>query len=196
MFKALVVDDEESAREGIRKALEREGGYEIHVAESLDAARKQIEEQTRFDVIIADLKLPEGDRAGGEMIKWFKDKSTITVVITAYGSIQNCAEMMKAGAYDYIEKKGDAYDRLLKSIREGLEDRARPKPDVNALWVSDNLAALLDKYPGKYIAVLDQEVVAEAPTQQELRKRLDDEFPKQNPTIISIPAMDERSRIG
>lgn len=196
MFRVLIVDDEEAAREGMRKALEREGTYELYMAESLDAAKSEIEKQERFDVVIVDLKLPEGDRAGGEIIKWFAGRSTITIVITAYGSLENCADLMRAGAYDYIEKKGDAYERLLTSVREGLEERARPKPDLNALWVSDNLSSLLGTYPGKYIAVLDQKVVAEAPSEEDLRKKLDDEFPKQNPTIIAIPAEDERSRIG
>jgi DNA-binding NtrC family response regulator len=195
MFKVLIVDDEEAAREAMRKALQREGEYEVYTAESLGDADDQMEQHRRFDVILVDLKL--GMQDGGEIVKWFKDKSTITIVVTAYATIENCAELMKAGAYDYIDKnKSDAYDRLLKSVREGLEQRAWPKPDLNALWVSDNLPRLLDKYPGKYIAVLDQEVVAEAATEQQLREKLDQEFPKQNPTIVSIPAADERSRIG
>ncbi len=196
-FKVLIVDDEEPAREGMRKALEREGTYEVYVAESLDAAKTEIEKQKRFDVIVVDLWLPEGEGAGADIVRWFTAKSTTTVVITAHASIETCAELMRAGAYDYIDKtKGDPYDRLLRSIRQGLEERARPKPDLNALWVSNNLPMLLEKYAGKYIAVLDQEVVAEAPTEQELRKNLADAFPKQNPMIVSIPARDARSRIG
>jgi DNA-binding NtrC family response regulator len=195
IFKVLIVDDEEAAREGMRKALEREGAYEVYLAESLDSAKQQIERRKRFDVILVDLKLREQD--GAEIVRWFKDKSTITIVITAYGSIENCAELMKAGAYDYISKlDSESYHKLLTSIREGLEERARPKPDPNALWVNDNLNVLLEKYPGKYIAILDQEVVAEAPTEKELREELGERFPKQNPMIMSIPAMDERSSLG
>ncbi len=202
MFKVLIVDDEQAARDGMRKALVREGGYEVFCASSLDEAEAEIQKQGRLDVVVVDLKLPYGERAGderpgGEIVKWFTGKSTVTIVVTAYGTIENCAELMRAGAYDYIEKtKGDPYDRLLKSVRQGLEERARPKPDLNARWANENLSRLLDEYPGQYIAILDQEVVAAGPTYQDLRKKLDEEFPKQNPMIMSIPAMDQRSSLG
>jgi DNA-binding NtrC family response regulator len=197
MFKVLIVDDEEAARRGMRKALEREEVYDIHEADSLGAARERIEGEKSFDAIVVDLKLPEGDRAGGDIVRWFTDKSTITIVITAYATIENCAELMRAGAYDYIEKKGEqSYEKLLSSIREGLEERAKPKPDLNALWVNQNLSKLLDEYPGRYIAILDQKVIASAPTEKELRSTLEREFPKQNPMVMSIPAMEERSSLG
>lgn len=197
MFKVLIVDDEEAAREGMRKALEKQGDFDVEVAGTVEEAQEKIAAPRRYDVIVTDIKMGGGEWVGAEIVRRFKDKSTITVVITAYGSIRSCAELMRAGAYDYISKTdGDAHDRLLKSVSEGLNERARPKPDPNALWVNEEFTMLLDKYPGKYIAVLDQEVIAEAPTEQELRKKLDEEFPKQIPMIISIPAMDERSRIG
>ncbi len=198
-FKVLIVDDEEAVREGMRKALEREGAYEVYPAESLDSAKQQIERHQRFDVILVDLKL--GEQNGGDIVRWFTGKSTITIIITAYGSVENCALLMKAGAYDYIEKakerlrEDDVYEKILASIRAGLQERAKPKPDADDDWIDDNLARLTDQYPGKYIAILDEEVIAEAPTMEELRNRLDNEFPMQNPKVVSIPAMDERSRI-
>lgn len=195
-FRVLVVDDEEHVRESMRKALEGEGDLEVEVASTVDEAEAKIAGALRYDVIVTDLWMGEADWIVADIVRKFKDKSTVTIVITAYGSIRNCAELMKAGAYDYIVKGPHAYERLIMSIKEGLEERARPKRDLNALWADEEFTMLLDKYPGKYIAILDQEVIAEAPTEQELRKKLDEQFPKQNPMIISIPAMDERSRIS
>ena len=57
-----------------------------------------------FDLVITDLRLPKMD--GLEVLKKIKKVSSTTIVIimTAYGTIENAIEAMKLGAYDYILK--------------------------------------------------------------------------------------------
>jgi two-component system, NarL family, response regulator DevR len=58
----VVVDDHEVVREGIRAALERAAGHLHVVGEAASAAdARQLVEQTRPDVAIVDVVLPDGD---------------------------------------------------------------------------------------------------------------------------------------
>ena len=98
----LVVDDEEIVRESLRDWLV-DVGYRVEVAESGEAALEIIKRK-KVKVMLADLVMP-----GLDGIELMKEASRIaptiiTVIITAYGSIQTAISAIREGAYDYIEK--------------------------------------------------------------------------------------------
>ncbi len=64
-YAILVVDDEETIREGMRRILEAEG-YRVHTSASGQAAAERIQEDD-FDVVITDLKMAGMD--GIEVLK-------------------------------------------------------------------------------------------------------------------------------
>jgi len=101
----LVVDDEPDLRTLYELTLLREG-YHVDVAENLSEAWKRLSER-RFDVLITDMRLPDG--LGIELIQRLRSqqRSERCVVITAYGSAENAVESLKAGAFDYLTKPVD-----------------------------------------------------------------------------------------
>ena len=103
--KVLVVDDEPDLRTVYELTLLREG-YRVETAENLAQARAQLE-QDRFDLVITDMRLPDG--LGLELLQGMaqRHRSERAIVITAYGSAENAVESLKAGAFDYLTKPVD-----------------------------------------------------------------------------------------
>ena len=101
----LVVDDEPDLRTLYELTLLREG-YRVETAENLAQAVQHLSER-RFDVVITDMRLPDG--LGMELIRQVRaqQRRERCVVITAYGSAENAVESLKAGAFDYLTKPVD-----------------------------------------------------------------------------------------
>ncbi len=116
-MNVLIVDDEENARYGIRKALQTKG--RIFEAGNLVSARKIIADE-RPDLILLDLNL---DGANGlDLLEETRraDPPPKVIVITAYGSEKVAVEAMKKGAYDYLAKPFDI-DELRMLVRNAAE---------------------------------------------------------------------------
>jgi len=98
----LVVDDEKIVRESLRDWLVNVG-YRVEVAESGETALEIIKRK-KVIIMLADLVMPGLD--GIELMKEANriNPRIITVIITAYGSIQTAISAIREGAYDYIEK--------------------------------------------------------------------------------------------
>jgi len=101
-IRILVVDDEES----IRRLMEKELNSMRRNVCSADNARHALEliERQQFDVIILDIRLPDGD--GIDLLEKFKQAipDVEVILITGYGNVENAVEAMKLGAYDYLTK--------------------------------------------------------------------------------------------
>ena len=100
--KILVVDDEPLVRNFLKEVLEAED-YEVLTTEDGLSALKEVE-RGGIDLVITDVRMPKLN--GIELLKEVKKRSpsTLVVVITAYGTIENAVEAMKNGACDYITK--------------------------------------------------------------------------------------------
>lgn len=101
----LVVDDEPDLRTLYELTLLREG-YRVETAASVQEAREQIK-ANRFDVVIADMRLPDG--FGMELLQDLREQQRRErcVVMTAYGSAENAVEALRCGAFDYLTKPVD-----------------------------------------------------------------------------------------
>ncbi|MEW5975051.1 MAG: sigma-54 dependent transcriptional regulator [Acidobacteriota bacterium] len=118
MKKILVVDDEEAARYGIRRALENR---DTHILEAPDAdTARVLIKQHRPDLMLADINMPGED--GISLLKSLEAEThrPLTVVITAYGTAKVAVEAMKAGAYDYIIKPFEV-EELRLAVNRALE---------------------------------------------------------------------------
>jgi DNA-binding NtrC family response regulator len=117
----LVVDDEASAREAL-KALLEDTGYAVKTAPEGFKALGVLEEWT-CDVLLTDLRMPMMD--GLELLQKAQDEDPelACIVMTAFGSIENAVEAMKAGADDYLTKplNFDAVEILLDRTMQHLE---------------------------------------------------------------------------
>ena len=101
----LVVDDEPDLRTLYELTLLREG-YRVDTAATLLEARQQLQAK-RFDVVISDMRLPDG--FGMELLQDLRDQQRRErcVVMTAYGSAENAVEALRSGAFDYLTKPVD-----------------------------------------------------------------------------------------
>lgn len=108
-IQVLVVDDEKSIRRLIEKELasaRRAITTTASIAEALRAFKRE-----NFDVILLDMRLPDGN--GLDLLSDFQELApeVQVVVITGFGDVDNAVQAMKLGAYDYITKPF-ALDRL------------------------------------------------------------------------------------
>lgn len=133
----LVVDDEEMLRTVIADILTFEG-YKVTQAESGEEALERIR-QFPFDLLIVDLKLPglQGDGVLRESLLLYPD--LIVVMMTGASDVQTAVNLIKMGAYDYLDKPFEN-DELIIKVQRALEER-RLKQE-NRLLKSE----LLDKY--------------------------------------------------
>jgi two-component system, NtrC family, response regulator AtoC len=120
MARLLVVDDQDTIRHFLSKALEEEG-HEIFQAASGERAMELLAGD-HPDAAILDLKLPGMN--GMELLEKIKqiDRQTPVIMITAYGEISSAVKAIKMGAFDYLTKPVDI-DRLILTLDRALESQ-------------------------------------------------------------------------
>jgi two-component system NtrC family response regulator len=100
--RILVVDDDESLRRVTQVQLQQ-SGYDVTAASDGNEALAVLE---RFsaDLVITDLKMPR--MSGLELLGRIRSDypEIVIIMVTAFGTIENAVEAMRAGAYDYITK--------------------------------------------------------------------------------------------
>ncbi len=98
----LIVDDEEIISESLSEYLTGKG-YIVDTTDNLKTA-KELAENRFYDLILLDLKLPDG--LGTELLSHINklEEKPIVIVMTAYGTVENAVTAMKRGAYDFIQK--------------------------------------------------------------------------------------------
>src|SRR5450432_697577 len=127
--KILVADDEQNLRRVLVALLRREGHEVVQAASGLEA----IEKIADVDVVITDLRMPGAD--GMEVLRSAsKNHPQVPVImITAYGSVGQAVEAIKAGAFDYIEKPFEQEQiRLIvdKAIGQAAANKMAPRPTL------------------------------------------------------------------
>ncbi len=145
MARILVVDDQEMMRDSLAATLAREG-HEVVAAGDGTAAMARLS-QSRFDLLITDLKMPK--MTGIELLSEARKlRAEMPVVLmTAFASVQTAVEAMKLGAYDYIQKPFDGeeikllvertleHNRLIRenqALRTMNESTLAPRPLIGA----------------------------------------------------------------
>lgn len=118
MPRILVVDDEVNLAEAICLLL-KSHGHEVETAATGEDALVLCEAQ-QFDLLVLDIALP--GMSGMEVFERVRafSPSTVTVFITAHGSIRNAVSAIRNGAFDYVTKPFDN-DDLLLAVTRGLE---------------------------------------------------------------------------
>ncbi len=118
--KILIVEDEESQRSVLKKALEDEG-YWVQTAENGRLAQVCLREN-HFDVSLMDIKLPDID--GLTLLKETKEAGidTSMILMTAQNTMRNAIQAMKNGAFDYITKPWDL-EEILVLVKRALESQ-------------------------------------------------------------------------
>ncbi len=123
-LRILIVDDEEAARYGMRRALSA-FGYNISEAGSAEAARLLVKQQEP-DLLLLDVNLP--GMSGLDFLRELRGANgngPLVIIITAHGSERMAVEAVKSGAYDYLSKPFELDDLrlVIKNAAETVELR-------------------------------------------------------------------------
>jgi DNA-binding NtrC family response regulator len=110
-MKILLIEDKESLREMLKRALE-ENRFEVDEARDGIEAVHKIRTHKYF-LILSDLRLPHVE--GLELLRVAKDidPDSVLIFMTAFGSIEIAVEAMKNGAYDFLPKPVDIHYLLM-----------------------------------------------------------------------------------
>jgi two-component system NtrC family response regulator len=114
----LIIDDEEKLRMLLAKIIALEG-FKVVQASDCKSALKKLE-QAEIDVVLCDVKLPDGN--GVELSKKIKEKYPLVeiILLTAYGNIPDGVQAIKNGAFDYITK-GDDNNKIIPLLYRAIE---------------------------------------------------------------------------
>lgn len=118
MRKVLIIDDEDKIRTLLKRIISLEG-FEVLEASDCKTAQK-ILEVANIDVVLCDVKLPDGN--GLEFARKNKEKfsSMEIILLTAYGNIPDGVQAIKNGAFDYITK-GDDNNKIIPLLYRAIE---------------------------------------------------------------------------
>ncbi len=126
--KILIVEDDRSFGTMLLKWFER-NGISATLCNGMLSAQEKLSEPELFDVVLSDLRLPDGD--GIMLLSWLKEenKSIPVIIMTGYGEIQTAVSAIKLGAFDFLEKPINP-SVLTQKIKSALES-------VNTKKISD-----------------------------------------------------------
>jgi two-component system response regulator AtoC len=180
--RILVVDDEESMRDVLRRILGAEG-YSVSLAENGKKALASLEKE-RFDFVLCDIRMPE--MGGLELLREIMSRKipATAIMMSAFGTVQTAVEAMKLGAYDYISKpfmsdeilltlrKAQERETLRKEnevLRQEVEKAFRPEQFLYASPSMENVVRMVEKVKDYDTTAL---VTGESGTGKELVARM------------------------
>ncbi len=133
-------------------------GFEVQQAADCKSALKKLE-HTDTDVVLCDVKLPDG--SGIELLKQIKEKypAIEVIVLTAYGNIPDGVQAIKNGAFDYIVK-GDDNDKIIPLLNRALE-KAELSKRIKQLEKQLGAKHSFDAITGKSKAIIQALELAE-----------------------------------
>jgi DNA-binding NtrC family response regulator len=140
--QVLVVDDEEIIRDVLSALLTSEN-YAVDLAQCGSDALQLVREKD-YSVVLLDLMMPDMD--GLQVLEEFGklDPSPVTVILTAFGSIEKAVRATKLGAFDFITKpfKNDEIVLAVKNATENRrlrEENARLKESLKQRYSFRNI---------------------------------------------------------
>ncbi|MBI1895348.1 MAG: sigma-54-dependent Fis family transcriptional regulator [Acidobacteria bacterium] len=117
--RILIVEDEDKLRRVMELQLQS-AGFEVDQA---GTAETGLQLADRADIVVTDLRLPGMD--GLQFLASLRRQNSHVpvVVMTAFGTVENAVEAMKAGAADFLLKPF-SLDHLMAVVQKAIEMRA------------------------------------------------------------------------
>ena len=102
--RIIVVDDNLVYCQLVCNLLEREGFRTVQ-AYHLSSARKLLQQATEDDIVVSDLRLPDGDGIG--LLRWMRKEGMMQpfIIMTDYAAVHTAVESIRLGSLDYIPKQ-------------------------------------------------------------------------------------------
>jgi two-component system response regulator HydG len=121
MATILIIDDNETIREGLSHVVRKMGHAAVTAANGTEGLERF--KQERPDFVVSDLKM-EGP-SGVEVLRQVRelDPDCPAMIITAFGTVETAVEAMKLGAFDFLIKPF-APEVVRLKVERALELRA------------------------------------------------------------------------
>ncbi len=154
MTKILVADDEADLEMLIKQKFRqkiRDQQYEFIFAANGKEALDKIELHSDVDIVLSDINMPEMD--GLTLLSRLKESSPLikSVIVSAYGDMDNIRTAMNRGAFDFITKPINFEDLSLtmeKTILQVLELRETIKAikenNILKMYVDNAVLSFMD----------------------------------------------------
>lgn len=142
-MKILYLEDNPADAELAQHALTRSTPpHTVAIAPTLAAAKTRLQAPEAFDLVLADLRLPDG--SGLDLLAHIRERNLplAVVIMTGSGDHNSAAEALKAGADDYIVKRDDYLRHLPHQVELVLhrhsEETARKSRPLHVLYAEHN----------------------------------------------------------
>ena len=127
MGRVIVIEDNIIYSDFVCRLLENKG-YQSVATFTCNGARKLFAKMQEDDIVLADLRLPDGD--GIALLEELRKQGRHNpyIVMTDYDEVPTAVRSMKSGAEDYIPKKliEDNLFPLLKTLQKRMERHEAP----------------------------------------------------------------------
>lgn len=124
-MKVYVIEDNPVYNDYVCNMLKK-AGFDTVQAFRLNTAAKLLTQIEDDDIVLADLRLAEGESI--ELLRWMRNngKEQPFIVMTNYGEVHSAVESIKLGSEDYIQKPllADKLVPLIRSIQKRREKQA------------------------------------------------------------------------
>lgn len=147
MAKILVVDDEADlellVKQKFRKKI-RESIYEFLFARNGEEALAKIQEHPDIDIILCDINMPVMD--GLTLLNRLRQSNPVlkSVVVSAYGDMQNIRTAMNRGAFDFVCKPVD-FDDLDLTMEKTIQYVKQLQDTIKAIKENNILKMYVDE---------------------------------------------------
>jgi class 3 adenylate cyclase len=147
MAKILVVDDEADLevliKQKFRKKI-RQKEYEFLFAENGKKALERIAENPEVDIVLSDINMPEMD--GLTLLTELHELSPLikSVIVSAYGDMDNIRTAMNRGAFDFITKPIN-FEDLTITMEKTLEHARHLRETLRAIKENNILKMYVDE---------------------------------------------------
>ncbi len=118
MARVLIIDDNDTLREGMSVTAQKQGHQVAAFKRPLEAVASY--QKQPYDLVVTDLKMDELDGIGVVQSIRSSDPEAVILVVTAYGTIETAVRAMQEGAFDFITKPFPP-DVLRAKVDKGLE---------------------------------------------------------------------------
>lgn len=136
----LLVEDELNVAKGLEMVM-REEGYDVDLADTGQGALDKFR-ASEFDLLVADLRLPDMD--GMDVIQRVREKRprTNVVIITGYPSVSSAVQAVRMGVSDYL-RKPFTEDEFKTAVKSALKEKE--KESIEELIVETQKERLIQK---------------------------------------------------
>ncbi len=126
----LIVDDHELIRQGLRRAFERDGGFEVVGEAGSCAQASRLLGLTSPQVVIFDVRLPDGSGIDAARKARVASPELGIVMLTMYAGDEQLFEALEAGASAFVPKNAPAEDVVAAARHAASSPRAFTANDL------------------------------------------------------------------